>query len=359
MERWPALRDPEYGLKLERLRERLAGNPSSRPVVIVLGSSRVSFGLRFERLTANPWPAKDETAGIVKENVCNAPPLAYNFGLSGFTPSEQLMCLRRLLADGIHPDLVLVEFTPVLIGRDQYSFDSFDVNRLRWQDVRQMVHKVPRQSDLYRRWFRAQLVPWYYHRYLLLNHLAPDWLEPGNRMDLVWEGLDAFGWVKAPFLRDHREEEAHRREAEVSRPYFEHLGVPGRVNLAFRDLVVTCHENKIGVALLLTPEASRIRSLYTAQSLKSRNDYLRRFAQQNGCGVIDATAWVPDDEFVEGCHTTHAGAITFTKRFQQEVLRPLARTGPALIADRVDVPAAEPASPIVANVPGSKDRPTR
>ncbi len=106
-------------------------------------------------------------------------------------------------------------------------------------------------------------------------------------MDLVWEGLDAFGWVNVPFFRDHRDEEAHRREAEVSRPYVECFGVPESVNLAFRDLVATCRENKIGVALLLTPEASRIRSLYTAQSLKSRNDYLRRFAQPNGCGVIE------------------------------------------------------------------------
>jgi hypothetical protein len=64
---------------------------------------------------------------------------------------------------------------------------------------------------------------------------------------------------------------------------------------------------------------------------------------------------VPDEDFVEGCHETHVGAITFTKRFEQEVLRPLTRGGLASIVNRVDVPA----SPIVASTPETKDRSTR
>ncbi len=178
-------------------------------------------------------------------------------------------------------------------------------------------------------------------------------------MDIVWQGLDAFGWVQAPFYRDRRGEDWQRREIEADRPHIERYDVPEGADRAFRDIVATCHANKIGVALLLTPEASWVRNVYTAQSRKRRDDYLRQFVQQNACGVIDGTAWVPDNGFVEGNHVTHAGAITFAQRFEQEVLHPLTRGGPALIVDRVDVPKAEQAAPIVASTPGSRDGSTR
>jgi hypothetical protein len=359
MEHRPDLRDPEYGLKLEQLRKRLSENPSSRPLVIALGSSRVSFGLCFECLRGSQPTANNETTVIAGENPHNAPPLAFNFGLSGFTPSEQLMCLRRLLADGIHPDLVVAEFTPVLIGNDESSSRGFDVNRLRWQDVGRMAQGVPNKSRFYWRWCRAQLVPWHYHRCLLLNRFVPSWLEAGIQLNSAWLGLDASGWVQSPFFQNHFGDDVIRREVDFSRPHFQRLGVPQSADSAFRDLNATCNENGIKMALLLTPEDSRIRSLNTPQSLKSRNDYLRRFAQENGCGVIDATTWVRDDEFADGCHVTYAGAITLTRRFDREILRVASKGGLAMIAKRMDVPADEPTSPILARRPQSPNDSTK
>src|SRR5205085_10445164 len=65
----PDLRDPEYGHKLSRLRARLAENPAARPVVLLLGSSRVGVGVRPDRLDA----CRTASGG----------PLVFNFALSG------------------------------------------------------------------------------------------------------------------------------------------------------------------------------------------------------------------------------------------------------------------------------------
>src|SRR5690242_12739591 len=68
VERWlPGVRDPEYAAKVERLRARRAEAPG-RPLVLVLGSSRVQMGLR---------------AGTVAAEGGGRPALVFNFGTSG------------------------------------------------------------------------------------------------------------------------------------------------------------------------------------------------------------------------------------------------------------------------------------
>src|SRR5262249_14389371 len=84
---WKAeLRDPEYSAKLDRLSARCAEQPE-RPLLLALGSSRTECGLRPDLLC--PSLAQGGTA-----------PLVLNFGLSGFGPVSELLCLRRLLDQG-------------------------------------------------------------------------------------------------------------------------------------------------------------------------------------------------------------------------------------------------------------------
>src|SRR5262245_4547828 len=63
----PRLRDPEYGARLARLRQRVREQPD-RPLVVALGSSRVAMGVRPA--------AVDEPAGPGR-------PRLFNFGLVG------------------------------------------------------------------------------------------------------------------------------------------------------------------------------------------------------------------------------------------------------------------------------------
>src|ERR1051325_7902208 len=96
---WPRLRDGEYSQKLVALRKEIAAKSADQPLIIAFGSSLTSLGLRPEALDScrpsNP-----------------VGPLVYNFGMPGTTVIGQLMCLKRLLAEDIRPDWVMVEIYP-------------------------------------------------------------------------------------------------------------------------------------------------------------------------------------------------------------------------------------------------------
>ena len=45
-----------------------------------------------------------------------AGPVVFNYGILGAGPVLELLTLRRLLADGVHPDCIIVEAWPYIIG---------------------------------------------------------------------------------------------------------------------------------------------------------------------------------------------------------------------------------------------------
>src|SRR5689334_21204732 len=99
LETWlTEVRDPEYALKERQLRARRAEAPG-RPLVVMLGSSRTLLGLQAGRL------GEDGSAVV------------YNFGAVGCGPALEGVYLRRLLAAGVRPDLLLVEVLPAALNR--------------------------------------------------------------------------------------------------------------------------------------------------------------------------------------------------------------------------------------------------
>src|SRR5262245_35858104 len=89
----PALRDPAFGSRWQRLRQRRQAEPG-RPLLLAVGTSRLEVGLRADlvRLPGDP--------------------LVFNFGLPGAGPPQQWLTLRRLRADGVRPDALLLELLP-------------------------------------------------------------------------------------------------------------------------------------------------------------------------------------------------------------------------------------------------------
>src|SRR4051794_30119361 len=86
--------DIEYYLRLQNLQACVRAEPD-RPLVLVLGSSRVLNGLAADDLPPGAEPGRG--------------PLVFNLGLPGAGPVSELVCLRRLLADGIRPKAIVVE----------------------------------------------------------------------------------------------------------------------------------------------------------------------------------------------------------------------------------------------------------
>src|SRR5438034_964854 len=133
MDRWqPELRDPEFGYKLMRLKERLAEEPG-RPLMVVIGSSRAGLGICPE--VFSNYRIKDA-------------PIVFNLAMTGAGPVTELMCLRRLLASGIHPSSIILEVLPPILHQDRAwsEWVWLDINRLGSQDlpiIRDYADQVP------------------------------------------------------------------------------------------------------------------------------------------------------------------------------------------------------------------------
>src|SRR5262245_42443557 len=94
-----AQRHPEFARKLELLRARLDERPGG-PLVLLLGSSRTGCGVRPGRLAGLRAPG-------------GAAPVVFNFGVCRSAPLLELLTLRRLLAEGVRPEVVLAELWPL------------------------------------------------------------------------------------------------------------------------------------------------------------------------------------------------------------------------------------------------------
>jgi hypothetical protein len=299
--RFPELRDPEYGRKVTRLCARTAGSP--RPyTVLMLGSSRVLFGFDAGRLDG----AVGRAAG--------RPAVVYNFGLSGAGPLAELLTLRRLLARGARPDLLLVEVLPPLLSERYDEGGHFPALRL-WRDDLPLLERYGASGPALRTdWWTARPVPWYAHRFAILSRLLPQLLPDALRQDWSW-GCDAAGWVRAeggptPEQRRAGEERARTEYTDLLADFR-----PGGAGCrALRELLDVCRRERIPAALVLLPEATGFRAMYPPQARARTDALLAGLGRDYGVAVIDARAWVPDDGFWDSHHLGAAGAAAFTER---------------------------------------------
>jgi hypothetical protein len=307
----PELRDPEYGQKLHILREQLAAEPD-RPLVLVLGSSRTEVGLRPNLI---PLPA---SAG-------GRAPLLFNFGLPGGAPLQELVCLHRVLSEGIRPAWVLVEVLPPALHDDRHQEEWLRPDRLAWSDLRLMRRYCPQPGDLYWDYCSTHLVPWFSYRFCFMSRYAPCWLPWKDRQDYIWNNIDSAGWVGCLF--DTGDRAAHRRRVEEVRreyeSYFGRFHISPVTDQPLRKLLHLCRREGIQVALFTMPEASEFRSWYYPEMEKEVDGYLAGLTREFHVPLIDTRTWVPDEGFYDAHHLLACGARTFSERFGREVLRPL------------------------------------
>jgi hypothetical protein len=307
----PQLRDPEYGRKLAGLRQRLAEAVGDKPLVLVLGSSRVSMGLRPGVLPAD------------------TPALVYNGSIIGSGPLLELLAVRRYWDDGIRPRVLVLEvWAPFLKSDGPYLEEArIDVNRLAWADVAQLLPYSRDPQKLRHAWRQARLNPWYSHRYLILNRLSPAMLPWFQRRDFAWEPVDGWGWL--PSNNVSPDPEARRQRLELTRQHYQYIftdyTITPLADRALRDCIATVQRLGVAVALLQMPESSEFRQFYPPDMQTRVNEYFHSLQTDFAVPLIDARTWNEDADLLDGFHLTRDGAIRFTQQFAQKALPTLLR----------------------------------
>jgi hypothetical protein len=306
----PAVRDPEYAAKADRLRALVRQAPD-RPLVLVLGSSRVLMNFDAAR-------AESQLPG--------RPTAVFNFGLSGAGPMLQQVCLRRLLAEGLRPDLVLVEVLPALFNQDlaqPLEQEWLPEARLRWSEACRLrrYHRDPRR--LLRHWLRWRWTLWTsYGRDLRALVDAGLAAAPRRPEEPSPADMDERGWQ--PYFVQGVTDKQRRYFGAVARNQYqealETFRLGERPARALADLVALCRREDIALAFVLTPESRDFRSLYPASVVPQLEDYLQHLGDSTPIPIVDARAWVDDAGFWDGHHALPSGARTFTDRLSGELL---------------------------------------
>jgi hypothetical protein len=311
---WP-LRDPEYGRRLVALRQRLAERRPGRPLVLVLGSSRVAVNLRPGLLDVN----RLDSGG----------PVVFNFGLCRAAPMLELQCLRRLLDDGVRPDLVLAELHYSLFCFRVGEHHTITHERYRWSDVQALAGEYADRWRLRRQWLGAHAVPVYRLNSYLLAQWAPSLLDAESRRKRDEWNVDEWGWLCLPAFEDgsmaipaSARREMHELQAAGYGQAATFFPVSDHTRRVVGDLAGLCRREGIRFAFLLAPDAFLHR--YTPAADRRLDAEYGRLSRDFGAPMIDLRHGGLAEDFVDGVHLTHQGAARFTRVFEDEVVPHLA-----------------------------------
>jgi hypothetical protein len=313
---WPWLCEPQQGRRLTGLRARLAEAPD-RPLVLFLGSSRVAMGLRPDVLeTCKPGARRRA--------------VVFNFGLAGAGPLQELVCLRELLTAGIRPDWILLEIWPPLMTEGYRLYQARMLERtvysLRQRDLGEHCRYYPECLKLRRRWWKAQVVPTFSHRFTLMNRFASSWRPQELRLDQIYRHIDGWGWLRVRGYHSHPDPESFRVALAGHRALLGSFLQPFRLSPhadhSQHELLELCQRNGIPVTLLFMPEAPTMRDWYSPAVLADVDDYFRRLSDEFRIPVLDARHWMADEAFCDSHHLVPAGAAAFSRRLENEILQP-------------------------------------
>jgi hypothetical protein len=308
------LRDPIFGDKELKLRARVATRTTAagRPfTVVMLGSSRTGFGLR----------------GDVVEDVLAAklgrPVVAFNLGMPAAGPITTLISLRRLLDAGERPDVVLIEvLPPLLAGQVPVPVEQnfLHPERMCRDEVELAVSHGFAEDRSWSRWWVAELVPVYGHRFPLLGRLLHTWLPWGLRCDFS-RGTDATGWLK-PIVDTLTPEMTRQGILHARGDYFDllqTLTLDGPAARAVGESLMLCQQRGVRAALVLMPEGRDFRSWYPPRVNAELAAFLGGLSRTFGAPLIDARGWLEDECFTDSHHMLPPGASAFSERLGREI----------------------------------------
>ena len=301
----PEWRDPEYGHRLRRLRQARRDHPG-RPLVVAVGSSRTQMGVSPADMGFPDEPGS---------------PLVFNFGQAGAGPVHQLLTARRLLADGVKPDYLLVEFFPGALVVDGPADEVLRAwgPRLGLADLGRVAPDAADPGGLYRRWAADRVAPWYALRLPLMSHWRPRWLPWDRRVDFQWDGMDPRGFTPYPHpdVPPEKRADGLRQARDQYARYLGDFRLGAASDRALRDLLALARDEGIPVALYLMPESPAFRAWYAPATRAAIADYLPTL----GVPVFDAADGFGEDDFADSHHLLRPAAARFSRRLADDHLR--------------------------------------
>jgi hypothetical protein len=312
--RLPEMRDPEYGVRVERLRQRM-GTTRQRPfTVLMLGSSRTTLGFVGSRLES------------CLADGLHRPVLVYNFGLTGAGPILEELVLHRLLSNGIKPDLLLVEvIPPLLAGQWPHELNRLPITRLWLEELPPLGRYGAMVANLRADWWRSRPVPAYAYRFSILSRLLPAFVPYQLRMDWLYRMDDSGDVVGLKKRSPEWHDSAVRRTLADYERYFINFQIEGPEANALRNLLTYCRKMQIPAALILMPEAKAFRNLYPANAWRKIETFTVELGREFGVPLINAREWMRDSDFSDAHHLLEEGAVCFTDRLGRQALLPLLR----------------------------------
>jgi hypothetical protein len=307
------LRDPVYSDKERKLARIERALPPGSPVVVLVGTSRAGNGFDAGRAQATLTERLGRPAG------------AFNFGTPASGPITHYLHVRRLIADGHRPALLLLEFhAPLFAALDSALEGRFaDGTVFDWDELRLLAQYGCAGKELHAERQRVLVAPWYALRFQLVGRLAPTSLPYYLRHD--WSrGPDPNGWNAMLFDTL----DADERAVGIARAVREYRHILRGMRLgngpvrALRDTLALCREHGIPVVLVRMPEGTTFQALYP-RAVEARIDrFLSEVSAEFGCRIADCRLWMPDDAFADGHHLLRAPATAFTERFARGLLAP-------------------------------------
>jgi hypothetical protein len=311
------LRDPVYSDKERKLSRVERALPPGSPVVVFVGTSRAGNGFDAGRAQA-----------VLTESL-GRPTGAFNFGTPASGPVTHLLHLKRLLADGHRPALLLLEIhAPVLADLPDGPLEGrfADGTVFGWDELDFLESYGCSTARLRAKREEVLVKPWYALRFQLVGRLAPTSLPYYLRHD--WSrGPDPNGW-NAMLFNDLDE---HERQVGIQRAEREYRHILRGMRLgdgpvrALRDALALAREHGVPVMLVRMPEGTTFRALYPAAVEALVDRFVTDLAAEFGCRVADCRLWMPDEAFADGHHLLRTPAGAFSERLAREVLRPALR----------------------------------
>ncbi|HXD87477.1 MAG TPA: hypothetical protein VN641_13355 [Urbifossiella sp.] len=307
------IRDPGYSDKEIRLARQELLNPEG-PRIVMLGTSRTAAA--FDAGTMRAMLGR----GVV-----------FNFGIPASGPITHLVYLKRLLADGHRPDLLILEVLPPTLAdtpggpgipAGPLEGRFFYGDRLRHSELDTVIGYGFPADDVRHKWRQSVAVPCYALRFPIVGRLMPSALPWHLRFD--WSrGCDDFGWGAS--INENVTPQAYAKGLQQARGEYQailaNLIPNGGGARALADVLALCRDERIAVRLVMMPEAAGFRAMYSPEVISRLHDYLERLCRDYGCEYTNAREWLDDTAFSDGHHMLRAGAREFTDRLYREVIR--------------------------------------